>query len=208
MIFFFFPPQFFLSNVHAGQLECGWKSMLWVCQEEWNWGFDTRIQTVNQRVLGCKLCIISNWVASALLLKSATFVFSSSKPPLPPPPPVNLGRKCRANLQRGTVECWRQTASDDCYSQTNFTVAWKLHFSINQLRRDKRSTSKFKMLSVVVVYPCQFPLPLQFFCPNWCFCSRHSPFFPVGEEGLSFTVVHLLFYDPALVKPFPSHYCD
>lgn len=67
---------FSFSNVHAGQLECDWKSMLSVCQDEWNWELNTGIQTVNQRVLACKLCIISNWVASALLLKSVTFPFS------------------------------------------------------------------------------------------------------------------------------------
>lgn len=130
--------------------------MLRVCQEVWNRGFDTRIQTVNQRVLGCKLCIISNRLPVHSLLPlyffpiPSRFFFSFFSP-------ANLGRKCRANLQRGTVECCRHTVNDDCYSQTNFTVAWKLHFSINQLCRDKSSTSKFKMLSVLV-----FLLPLQF----------------------------------------------
>lgn len=89
-VIFFFPLFFILSNVHAGQLECGWKSALWVCQEEWNWELNTGIQTVNQRVLGCKLCVIANWVASALLLKSATFLFSCSNSGI-------LGRKCLAN---------------------------------------------------------------------------------------------------------------
>lgn len=117
--------------------------------------------------------------------------------------PANLGRKCRANLQRGTVECCRHTVNDDCYSQTNFTVAWKLHFSINQLCRDKSSTSKFKMLSVLV-----FLLPLQFFVLIDVSVAATPLPSPSERRGMSFTVVHLLFYDPAIVKPFPGHYCD
>jgi len=72
---FFFLPSFILSNVHGGQLECVWKSTLWVCQEEWNGVLYAGTEIVNQGVLGCKLCIIANWAASALLLKSASIFF-------------------------------------------------------------------------------------------------------------------------------------
>lgn len=70
----FITPPPFLSNAHAGQPECGCGNMWCACWEEWNWELNTEIQTVHQRVLGCKLCIISNWVSSALLLKSATLL--------------------------------------------------------------------------------------------------------------------------------------
>lgn len=46
-----------------------------VCQEECSrvnaWG-----QTGHQRLVGCRLCILSNWVSSAVLLRSANFLLT------------------------------------------------------------------------------------------------------------------------------------
>lgn len=64
------------------------RGMLLVCGVEWSW-----------ELVGCRLCIMSNWVSSAVLLRSANLLFSHSKLSS-----VKLGWLCVARDSRGTVE--------------------------------------------------------------------------------------------------------
>lgn len=57
---------------------CTPESMLSTCKEEWKRKLNTAIQTVHQRVLDCKLGIISNWVFQCALVKICHF-----EPPSP-----------------------------------------------------------------------------------------------------------------------------
>lgn len=94
------------------------RCMLLVWGEEWSWELNTWRQTVHQRLVGCRLCIMSNWVSSAVLLRSANLLFSHSKLSS-----VKLGWLCLTRHSRGTVECYSSVLHNAQYSGSE-SVAW------------------------------------------------------------------------------------
>lgn len=67
-------------------------------KEERNRELNTAMQTVRQRVLGCKLGIISNWVFQPALVKICHFGGFS-----PPPPALRLHPEALQNVSALTV---------------------------------------------------------------------------------------------------------
>lgn len=79
-----------------------------VCQEECS-GVNARGQTVHQRPVGCRLCILSNWVSSKVLLKIC--LFSQCRP-----------ERCEVCL-RSTVKGY-SSVSWNAWCSHSETAAW------------------------------------------------------------------------------------
>lgn len=107
-------------------------------------------------VLGCKLCISCNWVASMLLLKSATFLFGSSFKQST----ENLGRKCFAEYWKGRGHCcgegaWWLLHSSECYSslETQLCIPNSSPVAVKAYSRHLNINFFFDMSSLTVFQP-------------------------------------------------------
>lgn len=178
--------------------------MLRACQEEWNWELNTGIQTLNQRVLGCKLCIISNWVANALLLKCATFRFflfqAVSCDSWQKASHKLLERYSRVLQANGA---WWLLQSNLCYS--SLAMVFVHHPAEHWIKaKCKSSKGKFERcpyLSFMSPPPGHSAFLLQLCAVIDAFVAFYPLYFSAVWRGCTF---HLLFYDPAAGKPLPA----